>query len=97
MNGCLPEVYLTKSQNIRQVSRMMALTRGRLKRYAARRQRELFQSKYGFHALSPDWVRQLGLPPKRTGMETLSCLMNATAFAGFTFGFIGNEAFGPPK
>jgi len=56
-----------------------------------------FQSKYGFHALSPDWARQLELPAKREGTETLSCLINATAFAGFTFGFIGNEAFAPSK
>jgi hypothetical protein len=56
-----------------------------------------FQSKYGFHALSPDWARQLGLPPKREGTETFSCLVNVTAYAGFTFGFIGNEALKPAK
>lgn len=56
-----------------------------------------FQSKYGFHALSPEWARQLRIPPKRKGMETLSCLMNATAFAGFTFGFIGNQVLAPLK
>ena len=56
-----------------------------------------FQSKYGFHALSPDWARQLGLPPKGKGVEALSCLVNATAIAGFTFGFIGNAAIAPDK
>lgn len=56
-----------------------------------------FQSKHGFHALSPDWAKQLGLPPKREGMEAFSCLMNATAYAGFTFGFIGNEAIKRPQ
>ena len=61
-----------------------------------RQARGAFQSKYGFHALNPDWVRQLGLPPKRKGMETLSCLMNATTVAGFKFGIIGNEAFARP-
>jgi hypothetical protein len=56
-----------------------------------------FQSKYGFHALSPEWVRRLGLPPRRKATETLSCLTNATAVAGFKIGFIGNEAFAPAK
>jgi hypothetical protein len=56
-----------------------------------------FQSKYGFHALSPDWARQLGIPPKSKSMETLSCLISATALAGFTFGLIGNEAIARPK
>lgn len=56
-----------------------------------------FQSKHGFHALNPDWARQFGLPPKGKGMDMLECLMNATAIAGFTFGFIGNEAFATPK
>lgn len=56
-----------------------------------------FQSKYGFHILSPDWNRQLGLLPKRKDMETWSCLMHATALAGFTVGFIGNAALAPPE
>ena len=56
-----------------------------------------FQSKYGFHALSPDWARQLGSPLKGKAAETLSCLIHATAFAGFEFGFIGNQAFAPTK
>ena len=56
-----------------------------------------FQSKYGFHALSPSWARKLGLPPTREGVETLSCLMNAAAIAGFTIRFTCNEAFAPSK
>jgi hypothetical protein len=56
-----------------------------------------FQSKYGFHALSPDWARQLGLPPKRESTEAFSCLMSVTAYAGFKFALIGNEAVKPPN
>jgi hypothetical protein len=56
-----------------------------------------FQSKYGFHALSPEWIRQLGLPPKRKATETLSCLTNATEVAGFKVAIIGNEALAPSK
>jgi hypothetical protein len=51
-----------------------------------------FQSSFGFHVLSPEWVkRELG-PPKR-GDEVLPCLINATTAAGFEFGFIGNEYY----
>lgn len=51
-----------------------------------------FQSKYGFHALSPDWaVRQLN-PPDR-GDEVLSCLLYVTTDAGFDVAFIGNEYY----
>lgn len=56
-----------------------------------------FQSKYGFHALSPEWSKQFGLPPKRKAVEALSCLSYATAVAGFKFGFIGNAAVAPAK
>lgn len=52
-----------------------------------------FQSKYGFHALSPDWIGKLGMPPQPKGEEAFSCLLNVTTVAGFEIGFIGNEAY----
>lgn len=52
-----------------------------------------FQSQYGFHALSPDWAKKLGMPPKAEEHEAFSCLMNVTTVAGFNVGFIGNEAY----
>ena len=51
-----------------------------------------FQSKYGFHALSPDWVKR-ELKPSGASGDTLTCLMNVAAAAGFEFGFIGNEYY----
>ena len=51
-----------------------------------------FQSEYGFHALSPDWV-QRNLQPPFENVEVLTCLTNAALVAGFDIGFIGNEAF----
>lgn len=51
-----------------------------------------FQSKFGFHALSPDWVKRELDPSERAG-DVLTCLMNVTAAAGFEFGFIGNEYY----
>ena len=53
-----------------------------------------FQSRFGFHALSPDWVQRELDPPDR-GDEVLTCLMNVTTAVGFEFGFIGNEAYRP--
>jgi hypothetical protein len=52
-----------------------------------------FQSKYGPHALSPEWIKNLGLPTKDEDMEAMSCLLNVTRVAGFEFGIIGNEAY----
>ena len=52
-----------------------------------------FQSQYGQHALSPEWIRSLGLPPKDEDMEAMSCLLNVTAVAGYEVGIIGNEAY----
>lgn len=52
-----------------------------------------FQSQYGPHALSPEWIQNLGLPPKDEDMEAMSCLLNVTTVAGFSVGFIGNEAY----
>lgn len=49
-----------------------------------------FQSKYGFHAVSPDWVIHK-LRPTAASNDVLACLMNVTAVAGFKIGFIGNE------
>lgn len=51
-----------------------------------------FQSKYGFHALSPDWVKR-ELKPSDPSSDTLACLMNVAAAAGFEFGLIGNEYY----
>ena len=49
-----------------------------------------FQSTFGFHALSPEWVKRELTPPEQ-GDEVLACLTNAATAAGFVFGFIGNE------
>jgi hypothetical protein len=51
-----------------------------------------FQSKFGFHALSPEWVTRELNPPDR-GEEVFSCLMNATTAVGYKVGFIGNEYY----
>ena len=51
-----------------------------------------FQSKFGFHALSPEWVKRELTPPDR-GEQVLGCLMNAMTASGFEFGFIGNEYY----
>ena len=53
-----------------------------------------FQSKFGFHALSPDWVKRELDPPER-GEQVLTCLMNSTTAAGYVFGFIGNDYYQP--
>ena len=52
-----------------------------------------FQSQYGSHALSPEWIKALGLPLKNEDMEAMSCLLNVTTVAGYSVGFIGNEAY----
>ena len=52
-----------------------------------------FQSQYGPRALSPEWIKKLGLPPKDEGMDAMSCLLNVTTVAGYQVGFIGNEAY----
>lgn len=50
-----------------------------------------FQSKLGFHALSPAWVnRELS---HDRGDKVFACLMNAMTATGFKFGFIGNEYY----
>lgn len=56
-----------------------------------------FQSKYGFHSLSPEWFRRLGMPPKPEATEALTCLMRVAAFTGFSVGFIGNAAAAPDR
>ena len=53
-----------------------------------------FQSRYGPHTLSPEWIKKLGLPPKGEDMEAMSCLLNIMTIAGYQLGFIGNEAYG---
>jgi len=52
-----------------------------------------FQSQYGRHTLSPEWMKALRLPSKDENIDALSCLLNVTAVAGFSIGFIGNEAY----
>lgn len=49
-----------------------------------------FQSAYGFHVLSPDWVKR-ELPVSKRSAEAFECLTNVTTAAGFEFGLIGNE------
>ena len=51
-----------------------------------------FQSQFGSHALSPEWIKGLGLSLEDEGMEAMSCLLNVTTVAGYSVGFIGNEA-----
>jgi hypothetical protein len=51
-----------------------------------------FHSQFGFHAVSPDWVKRNLNPPDKGG-EVLSCLMNVATVAGFEFGFVGNEYY----
>ncbi|MCA1653944.1 MAG: hypothetical protein ABR588_00575 [Sphingomicrobium sp.] len=69
-----------------------ALFTRRIESLCGPRARGAFQSKFGFHAVSPDWVKRNLNPPERGG-EVLSCLMNVTTVAGFEFGFIGNECY----
>jgi len=57
-----------------------------------RRAKGAFQSKFGFHAVSPDWVNR-NLNPPGKGSEVLSCLMNVATVSGFQIGFIGNEYY----
>lgn len=52
-----------------------------------------FQSKFGFHAVSPQWMMRELNPPDR-GEKVFSCLMDVTMAAGFDVGFIGNEYTG---
>ncbi len=65
---------------------------GEVERLCGPRAQGAFQSQYGFHALSPDWVQKMQLPPKPEDEEVFSCLSNVTTVAGFKLGFIGNEA-----
>jgi len=51
-----------------------------------------FESKFGFHTLSPEWVERELEPSDRNG-DVFSCLMNVTSAAGFKIGFIGNEYY----
>ena len=50
-----------------------------------------FQSQYGPHVLSPQWIEKVGLPPSARDTNAMSCIFNVTAFAGFELGFIGND------
>lgn len=67
----------------------------RIERLCGRQARGAFQSRYGPHALSPDWaMRHL---QNRRAQSAVECLMNATTVAGFELFFIGNEAYAPSK
>jgi hypothetical protein len=59
--------------------------------------RGAFQSSYGPHVISPEWIMGLGMPPKAKNQEALTCLLNVTTIAGFSVGFIGNEAYADEK
>ena len=52
-----------------------------------------FQSQYGPHALSPEWIEKIGLPPKDEAIDAMSCLLHVTTVARYQVGFIGNEAY----
>ena len=55
------------------------------------RARGAFRSRYGPHALSPDWAkRQIRRPDQ---FEVFTCLSYVTAAAGYEFRLIGNEAY----
>lgn len=50
-----------------------------------------FGSKFGLHAIGPDWVMRELKPPKR-GSELLQCILDVTRVAGYEVHFIGNMA-----
>lgn len=52
-----------------------------------------FQSQYGRHVLSPEWITKFGMPPRDKDVQAMSCLINVTTVAGFKLGFVGNEAY----
>lgn len=49
-------------------------------------------SQYGFHVISPEWVRRSLTPINKGGSETLACIMIVGQVAGDQLGLIGNEA-----
>jgi hypothetical protein len=51
-----------------------------------------FQSEYGFHAISPDWVMRQSQKVEPDGV--FACLLNAVSATGYEYEFIGNEALG---
>lgn len=52
------------------------------------------QSRYGPHALSPEWATERALDA-RLEDGPLACLLNVTWATGFKMGFIGNEQAAP--
>lgn len=48
-----------------------------------------FGSKFGVHAISPDWVLR-ELKPPNYGSELLGCILDVTRVAGYEVHFIGN-------
>jgi len=56
-----------------------------------------FQSQYGFHVISPDWVKRSLSPIDEEGSEMLACILNVTSVAGYKVGLIRNEAFAEDK
>jgi hypothetical protein len=51
-----------------------------------------FESKFGVHAFSPEWIRR-ELKPTASDQGVFWCLVSATTAAGFKVGFIGNEYY----
>jgi len=56
------------------------------------RAKGVFQSQYGFHAISPDWMKRSLGPLDEEGSEVLACIMNVTRVAGYEVHLIGNMA-----
>ena len=54
--------------------------------------RGAFQSEFGPHVLSPDWLKRIGLPPSSEDEEGFDCVTNVAFLAGFDIGFVGNAA-----
>ncbi|MGN6375629.1 MAG: hypothetical protein ACTHMG_08745 [Sphingomonas sp.] len=56
--------------------------------------RGALSSRYGFHAVNPDWV------VKNSRFKSdgpFACLLNATWATGYQLGFIGKEAYAPKR
>lgn len=55
---------------------------------------QALRSRYGPHALNPEWATQHALDP-RIEDGPMACLLNVTWATGFKMGFIGNEQAAP--
>lgn len=74
-----------------------AVFTGDLEHFCGPHAKGAFESQYGFHVLSPEWIKKLLKSPKPERLDTMSCLIRATTAAGFKLNFIGNEAYVPNK